>query len=81
MGVLAPWSAHARPSTQPLIYTSRNFSGYMSGKGGKFQVILSTFCLFWKKTYNSPPPRAGGVPQILHGLLSNRPGSEDPHQR
>ena len=31
MGVLAPGSAHARPSAQPPIDTSGNFSAHMSG--------------------------------------------------
>ena len=34
MGVLAPGSAHARPSARPPIDTSGNFSVHMSG-GGK----------------------------------------------
>ena len=32
MGVLAPGSAHARPSAQPPIDTSRNFSAHMGGE-------------------------------------------------
>ena len=32
MGVLAPGSAHARPSAQPPINTSRNFSAHLSAK-------------------------------------------------
>ena len=35
MGVLAPGSAHARPSARPPIDTSRNFSAHMSGGGVK----------------------------------------------
>ena len=34
MGVLATWSAHARPSARPPIDTSGNFSGHMSGGVG-----------------------------------------------
>ena len=34
MGVLAPGSAHARPSAQPPIDTSGNFSAHISGGGG-----------------------------------------------
>ena len=34
MGVLAPGSAHARPSARPPIDTSGNFSAHMSGGGG-----------------------------------------------
>ena len=33
MGVLAPGSAHARPSAQPPIDTSGHFSAHMSGGG------------------------------------------------
>ena len=33
MGVLTPGSAHARPSAQPPIDTSGNFSAHMSGGG------------------------------------------------
>ena len=33
MGVLAPGSAHARPSARPPIDTSGNFSDHMSGGG------------------------------------------------
>ena len=56
MGVLAPGSAHARPSAQPPIDVSGNFPAHVSGVGGcwnfeKFflstsspnQAILSTF--------------------------------------
>jgi hypothetical protein len=56
MGILAPGSAHARPSAQPPINMSGNFPAHMSGVGGglnfqKFfqsifspnQEILSTF--------------------------------------
>ena len=32
MGVLAPWSAHARPSAQPPIDTIGNFPGHMSAE-------------------------------------------------
>ena len=35
MGVLAPGSAHARPSAQPPIDTSGNLSAHMSGGGVK----------------------------------------------
>ena len=34
MGVLAPGSAHARPSARPPIDTSGNFSAHMSGGRG-----------------------------------------------
>ena len=34
MGVLAPRSAHARPSAQPPIDMSGNFLAHMSGVGG-----------------------------------------------
>ena len=40
MGVLAPGSAHARPSAQPPIDTSGNFSAHMSG-GGKLSDSFS----------------------------------------
>ena len=33
LGVLAPGSAHARPSARPPIDTSGNFSAHMSGRG------------------------------------------------
>ena len=39
MGVLAPGSAHARPSTWPPINTSGNFSAHMSGGGGDSRQI------------------------------------------
>jgi hypothetical protein len=35
MGALAPGSAHARPSAQPPIDNSRNFSAQVSGRGAK----------------------------------------------
>ena len=41
MGVLAPGSAHARPSARPPIDTSRNFSAHMSWGGGKIVVDFS----------------------------------------
>ena len=61
MGVLAPGSAHARPSARPPIDTSGNFSAHMSGGGETVwqffwstfspnQRILSTFRFFQKKT-------------------------------
>ena len=40
MGVLAPGSAHARPSARPPIDTSGNFSAHMSG-GGKLSDSFS----------------------------------------
>ena len=40
MGVLAPGSVHARPSAQPPIDTSGNFSAHMSG-GGKLSDSFS----------------------------------------
>ena len=42
MGVLAPGSAHARPSARPPIDTSGNFSEHMSGGvGGKLSDSFS----------------------------------------
>ena len=38
MEVLAPGSAHARPSARPPIDTSGNFSAHMSGGGGGGRV-------------------------------------------
>ena len=35
MGVLAPGSAHARPSAQPPINPSGNFLAKVFGRGGK----------------------------------------------
>ena len=52
MGVLAPGSAQARPSPQPLIDTNGNFSARMSG--GKH------FKFFNKKI--KLPPMGEGVP-------------------
>jgi hypothetical protein len=62
MGVLAPGSAHARPSAWPPFDTSRNLSAHVSGRGAdqivrRFfssffspnQRILRTFCFFQKK--------------------------------
>ena len=40
MGVLAPGSAHARPSARPPIDTSGNFSAHMS-EGGKLSDSFS----------------------------------------
>ena len=40
MGVLAHGSAHARPSAEPPIDTSGNFSAHMSG-GGKLSDSFS----------------------------------------
>ena len=42
MGVLAPRSAHARPSAQPPINASGNFSAHMS-EGGRGANFLKTF--------------------------------------
>ena len=39
MGVLAPGSAHARPSAQPPIDTNGNFSAHMSWRGANFKLI------------------------------------------
>ena len=41
MGVLAPGSAHARPSARPPIDTSGNFSAHMSGGGVKLSESFS----------------------------------------
>ena len=43
MGVLAPGSAHARPSARPPIDTSGNFSPHMSGGGNCLTVFLINF--------------------------------------
>ena len=43
MGVLAPGSAHARPSAQPPINTSGNSSAHMSGGGNCLTVFLINF--------------------------------------
>ena len=51
MGVLTPGSAHARPSAQPHIDTSGNFSA--SGRGGK------------KKPKQSTPQGQGGPPIVF----------------
>jgi hypothetical protein len=41
MGVLAPGSTHARPSTQPPIDVSGNIPAHMSGVGGlKFSTVF-----------------------------------------
>ena len=39
MGVLAPGSAHARPSARPPIDTNGNFSAHMSERGGKKNCV------------------------------------------
>ena len=65
MGVLAPGSAHARPSARPPIDTIGNFSAHMSGGGNCLTVFLINFLaksenskhFFKKKTKNS----GGGV--------------------
>ena len=41
--ILAPGSAHARPSTWPPIDTSRNFLAHMSGGGNCLTVFLINF--------------------------------------
>ena len=41
MGVLAPGSAHARPSARPPIDTSGNFSAHMSGGVNCLTVFLA----------------------------------------
>ena len=45
MGVLAPGSAHARPSARPPIHTSGNFSAHMWGgvAGNCLTVFLINF--------------------------------------
>ena len=51
MGVLTPWSAHARPSARPPIDTNGNFSAHMSGGGGN---CLTVFLInFLAKSENS----------------------------
>ena len=75
MGVLAPGSAHAKPSAQLPIDTSRNFSAHVSGRGDKkienlsdqfTQAILSTFHFFCKKTQKNVPPGAGVLRIFVH---------------
>ena len=70
----APGSAHARPSAQPPIDTSGNFSPQVSGKGGRvhkltnFLVISGDskhFSFFPKKPKKSTPGVQGGGPPIL----------------
>jgi hypothetical protein len=58
MGVLAPGSAHARPSARPPIETSGNFSGaYVSRVTFlKFPHLPVKIGLFWG---------VGGVPQLI----------------
>jgi hypothetical protein len=72
MGVLAPGSAHARPSAQPPIDTSGNFSAQVFGRGSTnlkhFSInFLAIFILLFfseKKTpKNRPPRRQGGPPK------------------
>ena len=41
MGVLAPGSAHARPSTRPPIDTSRNFPAHVSTEQGYTKLFLA----------------------------------------
>ena len=75
MGVLAPGSAHAKPSAQLPIDTRRNFSAHVSGMGDKknenlsdqfTQAILSTFHFFCKKTQKNVPPGAGVLRIFVH---------------
>jgi hypothetical protein len=75
MGVLAPGSAHAKPSAQLPIDTSRNFSAHVSGMGDKknenlsdqfTQAILSTFHFFCKKNQKNVPPGAGVLRIFVH---------------
>jgi hypothetical protein len=74
MRVLAPGSAHARPSAQPPIDTSRNFSLHVSGRGGStnlkhfpisFLAILGDsmhLSGFFRKKID--PPGGSGVHKI-----------------
>ena len=63
MGVLAPGSAHARPSARPPIDTSGNFPAHVSAvtflKFPRFPVKIG---LFWV---------VGGVPEIIFLLESS----------
>ena len=50
MGVLAPGSAHARPSAQPPINTSGNILGHVFGFflwGGGFENVFNKFSNFY----------------------------------
>ena len=58
MGVLAPGSAHARPSAQPPIDTSRNFWR---------TCLQSNLQIFQEKNIKSPPGGQGGSPIFLGG--------------
>ena len=53
MGVLAPGSAHTRPSAQPPIDVSGNFPAHMSG-GGWREIVVTVFLInFLAKSENS----------------------------
>ena len=71
MGVLDPGSARAQPSAQSPIDTTGNFSAHVHGMVGKtsifspFQVILSTFRFFQKKTKKLTHRGVGGPPKFL----------------
>ena len=45
-GVLAPGFAHARPSAQPPIDTSRNFPAHMSAENQIFDILIESFSLY-----------------------------------
>ena len=78
MGVLAPGSAHARPSAQPPIDTSGKFSAHMSGRGVKKtphnpplkKWLRETFHILQAdpkmvEIYNKPPAVTSRQPRSL----------------
>ena len=77
MGFLAPGSAHARPSTQPPIDNSGNFSAQVSERGvKKVDKFLINFLaisgdskhfsgVFRRNPKKSTPRGAGGSPKFL----------------
>ena len=80
MGALAPGSAHARPSVQPPIATSGNFSAQMPEGGGckKNEKCLESARKLIGKFFISSASVDGG---LSGGSSVCRPGSEGPHRR
>ena len=60
MGVLAPWSTHTRPSTQPPNDTIEIFLAHMSAKSASNtspnpSEVINKFSKLWDNFWKSPP--------------------------
>jgi hypothetical protein len=81
MGILAPGSAHARPSARPHIATSGNFLAHVSAESPsnispnqksypKFQNPRTNFAIFNQKNFKKPKNDLQGVSEFFGVLIS-----------